>query len=35
MALPEPILLVRGTPDIFRNERPEEVYRCDNVRHIS
>lgn len=35
MALPEPILLVRGTPDIFSDERPEEVYRCDDVRHIS
>ena len=35
VGLPEPSLLVRGTPDIFSGERPEEVYRCDEVRHIS
>lgn len=31
----EPILLMRGTPNIFSSERPEEVYRCDDMRHIS
>ena len=31
--LPEPILRVRGTPDIFSGERRDELYRCDEVRH--
>jgi hypothetical protein len=35
VGFPEPILLVRGTPDIFSGERSEEVYRCDEVHHIS
>jgi hypothetical protein len=32
--LPEPILRVRGTPSIFSGERRDELYRCDEVRHL-
>lgn len=31
----EPILPMRGTLNIFISERPEEVYRCDDMHYIS